>query len=198
MSAHPPPSNGLLSDRSVRFWTVIGGITAALALAVTISNSRSGDVPPSTTHNTSNPVSATTLPPQETEATTETTAPAEQVRWQGKVRITEETKNLDPIPPSTGDPAWSTIGFNPESRALSISTWSDGAIWSSGRSPTKQDCANMVGTQSLSDDEKDAIPTRIGLALCLETYDERIAFIRVAELGATYAMIRAIVWEGTD
>jgi hypothetical protein len=201
MSSQPPkgPLSRLLSDRSVRFWSVAAGIATVLTLLITVASQRSIDGPPANTGNKSNATTTTTEPtPRETGTTTEPTETTNLdalVRWQGKVRLTDDGKNLDNIPPSTGDPVFNTVGFDPEDRTLRIHTWSEGAIWSSSVAPTKQDCLNMVATQTLSDDEKDALPARKRFALCLYTFDERIAHIRVTEVGQMYVMAEAVVWE---
>lgn len=117
------------------------------------------------------------------------------VRWKGRLRLIEEGKNFDNIPPSESDPAFATLSYDLDNRALDVHTHSSGAIWSSKKTPTKQECVDTIATQALSDDEKDVIPAAKGLALCVQTFSEdRIGYIRVEEVGRTYAMVRAIVW----
>ena len=196
MPTHPPSFKGLLSDRSVRFWGVVSGIVAVLTLLITLLSGSNGT--PSTT-TTPPPKTITTAPPNsstETNDSTETTGVTELERWKGKVRITDRTLNLDHLPPSNGDPALGTISFESTDRAFDISTYSEVAMWTSNATPDKQECINAAATQALSDEEKDSLPARQGQAFCLKTFESRVAYLRVTQVGATYAMAQVTVWEG--
>ncbi|SED88215.1 hypothetical protein [Streptomyces sp. TLI_105] len=124
--------------------------------------------------------------------------PAGTVQWQGALAIAyAESKDLDSTPPeeseinSDNDFSVYPLGshmLRPESGAKAV-------VWeTSGKVPSYQDCAGVVGTLATTTDMK----LKTGLVVCALTNDGRVARLTVKELAGqasdTRGVFDVVVW----
>lgn len=129
------------------------------------------------------------------EAQTQTATPNKPT-WSGPIRVTDSGIDMNVSPPSTGDAAFATIIYHPETTSLSTNNSYPSALWTSASDPTYAQCVTQIGTQPMAREERNEIPYEVGVGVCIETFGkDAIAFVRGAgEPGGQSVQMDAIRW----
>lgn len=116
--------------------------------------------------------------------------------WKGKMRITNQIANFDSVPPSVGG-SDGTLILSPMTYGAIV--WSTPSVgrWEAERVPSRDDCINSTGVNSLSLEEvMQGQTSRRGDAYCAITPGGSVLYIRVLSVGDASMQVDAITWDG--
>jgi hypothetical protein len=125
------------------------------------------------------------------------------VRWSGNVLLRYSYGSIgldfDQTPPQTptgpmDHDIYARMSAYGDSSELAIGPNAGGANWTAQRNPSQAECADLLATQDLGAGSALG-QARAGLAFCVRTHGDRIAYARVLAVSQAGYQFAVIVWE---
>lgn len=191
------------SWHSAGWWTSVGGIAGIAGVGIAIAAWLYPFSSDDQGHAASPLASASSNAGKQDSASQSAKAPApsaslpdtsNDILYTGSVRIAEAGPQLDYKPPKidafSGDARLGTI--NPPTIFTEIGSGPTLALWSEQKTPTRQQCSDLISTQGIS-----RVEVRKGTLICLKTQAGRIAVLTITSTSNSFntgVMAHATVW----
>lgn len=121
-------------------------------------------------------------------------------RFRGSIRLADGNSiDFDHERPRPRDPAFAEVTYEAANDVLALHVSRGGtpafALWNDERDPTRDECEELIDTQTLSPEEEDIYQPEEGLGICIETFGENlVVFLRVASRQSDALMADVVVW----